>query len=117
MYRIQVLLAGGVALAFLSAPVADAQPLQNQQPQAATPDIQGGEQPCEIAPGEDRSATLPDDGSREPASETDGSLSATLDRCGGVLQPPPVGDPGMVEPAPDEGETPVIPPSAIPEDE
>ena len=56
--------------------------------------------PCQVTPGE---------------PQDDGSLTDTLDDCNGVLQPPAVGDPGMVEQAPDVGETPVIPPSAVPE--
>lgn len=44
-----------------------------------------------------------------------GDLTAKLDKCNGVLQPPPTGDAEIREPAPDTGETPVIPPSALPE--
>lgn len=37
-----------------------------------------------------------------------------LEDCNGVLKPPPVGDPDLVRPAPDAGNMPVIPPSALP---
>lgn len=38
-----------------------------------------------------------------------------LERCEGVLIPPPTGDAEMVEPAPDVGTTPVIPPESVPD--
>lgn len=38
-----------------------------------------------------------------------------LKRCKGILIPPPTGDGEMVEPAPDIGTTPVIPPDSVPE--
>lgn len=37
-----------------------------------------------------------------------------LDKCKGVLKPPPVGDPELIEPTPDAGKTPVIPPDKVP---
>ena len=43
------------------------------------------------------------------------SLTEQLDRCGGVIEPPAVGDRELVEPAPEKGATPIIPPSALPE--
>ena len=42
------------------------------------------------------------------------NLTQTLNNCNGVLQPPPTGDPAMTQPAPDTGETPVVPPSDVP---
>lgn len=42
-------------------------------------------------------------------------LTETLDECGGVLKPPVIDDGGMAKSPPDEGTTPVIPPSALPE--
>jgi len=44
----------------------------------------------------------------------DRTLTDKLDACDGVLEPPADGDPEMVEPAPEEGRTPVIPPGALP---
>ncbi|ATU94970.1 hypothetical protein [Phyllobacterium zundukense] len=38
-----------------------------------------------------------------------------LERCKGVLIPPRTGDDEMVEPAPDIGTTPVIPPDFVPD--
>lgn len=66
--------------------------------QTAAPAPAAPEGPCQVTPGEN----------------DDGSLTDTLDDCNGVLKPPAVGDPGMVEQAPDVGETPVIEPEAVP---
>jgi hypothetical protein len=38
-----------------------------------------------------------------------------LERCKGILIPPPTGDAEMVQPAPDVGTTPVIPPDSVPD--
>ncbi len=43
------------------------------------------------------------------------SLSEQLDRCNGVLRPPRIGDQELVEPAPDVGTMPIIPPGALPD--
>jgi hypothetical protein len=54
----------------------------------------------------------------KPPGKTDdqtGSVTKKLDKGGGVLQPPDVNDPGLVKPAPDTGEMPVIKPNQIPE--
>lgn len=40
---------------------------------------------------------------------------STLTECDGVLKPPATGDGEIVEPAPDAGKTPVIPPSNVPQ--
>ena len=48
------------------------------------------------------------------SARVDGTLTSKLNRCGDVLQPPAQGDTDMVQPAPDVGTTPVIPPSAVP---
>ncbi len=69
--------------------------------------------PCAVDPG-DATGEAPEDGANATADQ---SLTETLDECDGVLQPPAVGDPGLVEPAPDAGRTPVIPPSELPEDD
>lgn len=53
-------------------------------------------------------------GSVDPLPAPQGGQSDTnrLADCGGVLQPPATGDPGLVAPAPDVGRTPVLPPPA-----
>ena len=53
-----------------------------------------------------------------PGSKKDdrtGSAAKKLDKCGGVLQPPEINDPGLVKPAPDAGAMPVIKPGQMPE--
>lgn len=60
----------------------------------------------------------PEDGTKkdaQPQTGDDRSLTETLDGCGGVLKPPPVGDGEIAEPPPDDGETPVIRPGEVPE--
>jgi hypothetical protein len=54
-----------------------------------------------------------------PGVEPDKSLSKQLDENSGVISPPPVGDEEIHVEAPNAtpGTTPVIPPSAIPENE
>ncbi|WP_193354432.1 hypothetical protein [Sinorhizobium sojae] len=42
------------------------------------------------------------------------ALARKLEECNGVLKPPRVGDPELVEPAPDVGRTPVIRPDELP---
>ncbi|RST87510.1 hypothetical protein EJC49_05210 [Aquibium carbonis] len=110
-------MASGTVLAMLALSPAHAQQAPAPEAPATTPDLGAEDDPCEIAPGGDAQAALPGGVERPGADQLDESLSATLDRCGGVLAPPDVGDPGMVEPAPDEGTTPVIPPSAVPDQE
>lgn len=45
------------------------------------------------------------------------SAKDTLADCKGVLDPPAVGDPELVKPAPDVGKMPVIPPGSVPQNE
>jgi hypothetical protein len=54
---------------------------------------------------------------KPPAKREDqtGSVTKKLGKCGGVLQPPDVNDPGLVKPAPDTGEMPVIKPHQVPQ--
>ncbi|GAB2188185.1 hypothetical protein [Roseibium sp. LAB1] len=57
----------------------------------------------------------------EPGAKSQDRVSADTDEtaslsdCDGVLTPAPVGDRELVEPAPDIGETPVISPEEIPD--
>lgn len=117
MNRILALLAGVSIAAMTTLPLhaQDAPATTQPAPMAATDD------PCMVQPGaDDQTASVtPDDGAETMpgANPDDTSLSATLDRCGSVLTPPAVGDPELVEPAPDTGATPVIPPSALPDDQ
>lgn len=57
----------------------------------------------------------PEAGGDQAAQPSADNLTAKLDACNGVLQPPPTGDSEIREPAPKGGETPVIPPGALPE--
>ncbi len=68
---------------------------QTTGPTTANPDS-----PCQVMPGE---------------PQKDGTLSGTLDDCNSVLKPPAVGDPDIVEQAPDAGKTPIITPGELPE--
>lgn len=64
---------------------------------------------CRPSPDEQESAGPDVDmKDREP-------LSDMLEDCGAVLPPPPTGDSEIAEPPPDVGETPVIRPQDIPE--
>jgi hypothetical protein len=63
----------------------------------------------------DANANKNDGADTSAGSGETAALSDKLDRCGGVLKPPPTGQTGMVEPAPDVGRTPVIPPEQLPE--
>ena len=50
----------------------------------------------------------------DEATGSEDTLTETMKRCDGVLKPELSGDPEIVEPAPDVGETPVISPEDIP---
>jgi len=58
----------------------------------------------------------PQDGGQQPPAAADGNGNSAdkLGSCGGVLQPPPSGDQGMMQPPPDQGKTPVIKPGEVP---
>ncbi len=51
----------------------------------------------------------------DPGEGGDYEREEVLNRCKGILIPPPTGDAEMVEPAPDIGTTPVIPPGFLPD--
>lgn len=92
------LLAAG---AFVASPLAALAQSGAQSGAAQSPPVN-----CKVAPAggnTDDSAV----GSQPPPSTN------RLDDCGSVLVPPVVGDAEMVEPAPDEGRTPVIDPSEV----
>ena len=54
-------------------------------------------------------------GNTATTATDDATLTAKLDKCNSVLNPPNAGDSEMVEPAPDVGRMPVIPPKAVPD--
>ncbi|MBT9371859.1 hypothetical protein [Rhizobium sp. CSW-27] len=70
----------------------------------------GGRQDC-VVPEQQQNAERPRENGASP------SASAQLSDCNGVLKPPAVGDPEMVEPAPPVGDTPVIRPHELPRDQ
>ena len=88
-----------VCLAALQSPATRAQPENEQPPRQADP--------CE---------TLPE-AERDTQSGAEQELAEKLDRCNGVLKPPPTADQEIEEPPPDTGTTPVIPPSELPPDQ
>ncbi len=114
MTGFRMLLASSAAAAFLSMSPVSAQQMPTPETPAAPSDPSAGADPCEVVPGGAADAQPPSGDAASP-NDRNTSLSETLDRCGGVLSPPAVGDPEMVEPAPDQGETPIIPPSSVPE--
>lgn len=69
-----------------------------------------GDDPCAVDP------SAPETDADETAGAEGEALAETLDTCDGVLKPVPQGDAAIVEPAPDQGRTPVIPPEALPGD-
>ena len=83
-----------------------------------------------VAPASAAGPTSPSDGGQaqdqspqencqaRPGSKKDdraGSATKKLGKCGGVLLPPEINDPGLVKPAPDAGAMPVIKPGQVPE--
>lgn len=70
------------------------------------------------ADGSRQDCVVPEQPEQKPATsqakEAKPSASAQLSDCDGVLKPPKVGDPEMVEPAPPVGDTPVIKPHELP---
>jgi len=65
--------------------------------------------PCQAEPEQPHTGS---DEDRKDAGN-DGQTDK-LAPCGGVLKPPPTGDSGLTEPAPDEGRTPIIKPGEVP---
>ena len=57
----------------------------------------------------------PDNGKQGEKGDRTGSVTKKLGKCGGVLQPPEINDPGLVKPAPDAGAMPVIKPGQLPQ--
>ncbi|WP_299811567.1 hypothetical protein [uncultured Roseibium sp.] len=61
---------------------------------------------CEVDPENEETETL---------TAEDEANAGKLTDCDGILQPAPVGDMDLVQPAPDTGETPVIAPQELPD--
>ena len=73
------------------------------QPAAATDGAGAPPNPCQAQ--------------RDHSGHDGTSLSSRLDACNGVLRPPGVGDREFVEPPPPVGNTPVIPPGSLREEQ
>lgn len=84
----------GLALLLAFAMPASGQPKPKPETQAQVQN----EERCRLVPGEDEK-----------------TLSDRLGACDGVLEPPPAGDAEIIQPPPDTGETPVIPPERLPD--
>jgi hypothetical protein len=69
--------------------------------------------PCQAQPDPNGDAGK-DTGQNGEDKTQAGSLTEKLDPCNGVLKPPPTGDSDMTEPAPDQGNTPIIKPGDVP---
>lgn len=82
----------GLALLLAFAMPASGQPKPKPETQAQN------EEHCRLVPGEGEK-----------------TLSDRLGACDGVLEPPPAGDAEIIQPPPDIGETPVIPPERLPD--
>ena len=73
-------------------------------------------EPCQAEPQDNATEGADQSPDHKPATATDdATLTAKLDKCNSVLSPPSAGDREMVEPAPDVGRMPVIPPKAVPD--
>ena len=98
---------------FLAALLALAGPASAQQQDAEPPAM--GDERCRLSPDPDGEGLTGQPGT-QPGTEGEGeTLSGMLDACGGVLEPPPSNNGEFIQPAPDAGETPVIPPRALPD--
>jgi len=100
MRRKAIVLLTGLAMALAAGPAWAAGQMkaqQGDQPQSA-------QENCQAQP--DR---------KNSDKSNDGAGSMKLDKCGGVLQPPDVNDQGLVKPAPETGQMPVIKPGQVPE--
>lgn len=64
---------------------------------------------CRVVPEENAPSAVPDD-----KTVVDPNEPNTIADCNGMLKPPVVGDPQMVQPAPEVGQTPVLKPKEVP---
>jgi hypothetical protein len=91
-----------VAMAMAVGPASAAGQMKSQQDGQA----QSAEGNCQAQPDQNKSD--------DPDDKT-GSITKKLDKCGGVLQPPEVNDQGLVKPAPETGNMPIIKPGQVPD--
>lgn len=109
-------IAGALALLLsVAMPAAAQQTLEDPHEKA---DNGGVADDCRVEPRIDQQAGAGDPatgGAADSGDKSDEPLSGTLERCKGVLAPPPSGDAEMTAPAPDAGKTPVIRPDEVPE--
>jgi hypothetical protein len=96
-----------VPVLLFSAQTAGAQTGTGSQPAPASP--------CQAEPDANTNTGNDNGGAGASAGQGNrsGGLSGKLDPCNGVLKPPPTGDEGMTEPAPDQGKTPIIKPGQV----
>jgi hypothetical protein len=92
----------GLASVVAAAPALAAGQMKSQQDGQA----QSAEGNCQADPDQNKS---------DKSDDKTGSITKKLDKCGGVLRPPDVNDQGLVKPAPETGEMPVIKPDQVPE--
>jgi hypothetical protein len=96
-----MLLIAFLSFAGISSPVGAQSPENRDEPKAL--------ERCRAEP-EDKAEE------KKKAQSEDNQRSAEmLERCEGVLSPPPTGDSEIEEPPADTGTTPVIPPGTVPE--
>ncbi len=67
---------------------------------------------CQAPDQQQNQDPAPTDGNSRTANRSD---AGKLSDCNGVLKPPLTGDSDLVKPAPPVGDTPVIPPDAVPQ--
>jgi hypothetical protein len=80
----------------------DASSIAGERHPAESGDEGPGSEECQVDP----------EGQGKGQTDSDAGV---IKRCNGVLIPPPTGDAEIIEPAPDVGTTPVIPPDSVPE--
>ncbi len=68
----------------------------------------------EAAMAQSQNDCVVDPNNTEETTGAEDSLAETMERCDGVLKPRDPGDPDIVTPAPDVGDTPVISPEDVP---
>jgi hypothetical protein len=79
---------------------------------AAAGDIEPPPEKCRVQPQQNE-AQQPTEA--DPGQTGSTSLTAGLDECDGVLKPPAMGDHEMTQPPPATGETPIVRPEDLPE--
>ena len=93
-----------LSMAAVAAVMSFGLPVQAQEQENPT-----AEEECVVPPDDNQT-----NGERDEDSPSENRTERLAD-CGGVLKPPATDDQEFVEPAPDEGKTPVIPPQTLPD--